>query len=183
MIQDVLDEAALMMEDSVEHVTGQFAIVRTGRANPQILQSLRVSYYGASLPLQQLANFTVPDPRLLVIHPFDRSAIPEIEKAIHGSDLGINPTNDGAVIRLAFPPLTEERRVELIRIVRKQAEGGRISVRNARRKAKTDLESLKGLCSDDDLRRAERDLQDLTNRVIRQVDDLLKRKETELLEV
>lgn len=183
MIQDVLDEAALMMEDSLEYVTGQFAIVRTGRANPQIVQALRVNYYGASLPLQQLANFTVPDPRLLVIHPFDRSAIPEIEKALHASDLGINPTNDGVVIRLAFPPLTEERRVELIRIVRKQAESGRVSVRNARRRAKADLEALKGVCSDDDLRRAERDLQDLTNRVIRQVDILLKRKETELLEV
>ncbi len=183
MIQDVLDEAALMMEDSVEFVTGQFAIVRTGRANPQILQDLRVDYYGASLPLQQLANFTVPDPRLLVIHPFDRTAIAEIEKAIHASDLGINPSNDGVVIRLAFPPLTEERRIELIRIVRKQAESGRISIRNARRKAKSDLDALRGVCSEDDLRRAERDLQDLTNRIIQQVDTLLKRKETELLEV
>ena len=167
----------------MEYVTGQFAIVRTGRANPQIVQGLRVNYYGAALPLQQLANFTVPDPRLLVIHPFDRSAIPEIEKAIHGSDLGINPANDGVVIRLAFPPLTEERRVDLIRIVRKQAESGRISVRNARRKAKSDLDALKGVCSDDDLRRAERNLQELTDRIIKQVDTLLKRKETELLEV
>ncbi len=183
MIQDLLDEATLMMEDSLEYITGQFAIVRTGRANPQIVQGLRVDYYGASLPLQQLANFTVPDARLLVIHPFDRSAIAEIEKAIHASDLGINPSNDGAVIRLAFPPLTKDRRVELIRIVRKQAESGRISIRNARRKAKSDLDALRGVCSDDDLRRAERDLQDLTNRVIRQVDTLLKRKETELLEV
>lgn len=172
-----------MMEDSVEFVTGQFAIVRTGRANPQIVQGLRVDYYGASLPLQQLANFTVPDPRLLVIHPFDPNAIAQIEKAIHASDLGINPSNDGVVIRLAFPPLTEERRVDLIRIVRKQAESGRISVRNARRKAKSDLDALRGVCSDDELRRAERDLQDLTNRVVRQVDTLLKRKETELLEV
>ncbi len=183
MIQDVLDEVALMMEDSVEYITGQFAIVRTGRANPQIVQDLRINYYGASLPLKQLANFTVPDPRLLVIHPFDRTAIPEIEKAIHTSDLGINPTNDGVVIRLAFPPLTKERRIELIRIVRKQAESGRISIRNARRKAKVDLDALKGVCSDDDLHRAERDLQNLTNQVIRQVDTLLKRKETELLEV
>ncbi len=183
MIQDVLDEVALMMEDSVEYITGQFAIVRTGRANPRIVQDLRINYYGASLPLKQLANFTVPDPRLLVIHPFDRTAIPEIEKAIHTSDLGINPTNDGVVIRLAFPPLTKERRIELIRIVRKQAESGRISIRNARRKAKADLDALKGVCSDDDLHRAERDLQNLTNQVIQQVDTLLKRKETELLEV
>ncbi|MCQ3803815.1 MAG: ribosome recycling factor [bacterium] len=183
MIEEVLEEAGLMMEDSIEYVTGQFAIVRTGRANPQIVQNLRVNYYGASLPLQQLANFTVPDPRLLVIHPFDRSAIPEIEKALHASDLGINPANDGAVIRLAFPPLTEERRMEMIRIVRRQAEDGRVSVRNARRRAKSDLDALKGLCSDDDLRRAERNLQDLTNRIIKQVDTLLKRKEAELLEV
>ncbi|MCE2526371.1 MAG: ribosome recycling factor [Actinomycetia bacterium] len=183
MIEEVLEEAGLMMEDSIEYVTGQFAIVRTGRANPQIVQNLRVNYYGASLPLQQLANFTVPDPRLLVIHPFDRSAIPEIEKALHTSDLGINPANDGAVIRLAFPPLTEERRMEMIRIVRRQAEDGRVSVRNARRRAKSDLDALKGLCSDDDLRRAERNLQDLTNRIIKQVDTLLKSKEAELLEV
>lgn len=183
MIEEVLEEAGLMMEDSIEFVTSRFAVVRTGRANPQIVQNLRVNYYGATLPLQQLANFTVPDPRLLVIHPFDRSAIAEIEKAIHASDLGINPANDGTVIRLAFPPLTEERRLELIRIVRRQAEDGRVSVRNARRRGKSDLDALKGLCSDDDLHRAERRLQDLTDRTIKQVDTLLKRKEAELLEV
>ena len=183
MIDEVLEEAGLMMEDSIEFVTGRFAVVRTGRANPQIVQSLRVNYYGASLPLQQLANFTVPDARLLVIHPYDPGAIAEIEKAIHASDLGINPANDGTVIRLAFPPLTEERRLELIRIVRRQAEDGRVSVRNARRRGKSDLEALKGLCSDDDLHRAERQLQELTDRTIKQVDTLLKRKEAELLEV
>ncbi|MDE0132343.1 MAG: ribosome recycling factor [bacterium] len=183
MIDEVLEEANLLMESSVEFVTGQFAVVRTGRANPQIVQNLRVNYYGASLPLQQLANFTVPDPRLLVIHPYDKSAIPEIEKALHGSNLGINPANDGVVIRLAFPPLTEERRMELIRIVRRQAEDGRVSIRNVRRGAKSDLEALKGLCSDDDLHRAERQLQDLTDQTVRQVDELLKRKEAELLEV
>ena len=183
MIDEVLEEASLLMETSVEYVTGQFAVVRTGRANPQIVQNLRVNYYGASLPLQQLANFTVPDPRLLVIHPYDRSAIAEIEKALHSSNLGINPANDGVVIRLAFPPLTEERRMELIRIVRRQAEDGRVSVRNVRRGAKSDLEALKGLCSDDDLHRAERQLQDLTDQTIKQVDELLKRKEAELLEV
>ena len=136
MIDEVLDEANLLMESSVEYVTGQFAVVRTGRANPQIVQNLRVNYYGASLPLQQLANFTVPDPRLLVIHPFDKSAISEIEKALHSSNFGINPSNDGAVIRLAFPPLTEERRVELIRIVKRQAEDGKVSIRNVRRGGK-----------------------------------------------
>ncbi len=183
MIEEVLDEAALTMEDSLEFVTAQFSTVRTGRANPQIVQNLRVNYYGASLSLQQLANFSVPDPRLLVIHPFDRSAIPEIEKALHGSNLGINPSNDGAVIRLAFPPLTEERRVEMIRIVRRQAEDGKVSVRNIRRGAKSDLDALKGLFSDDDLRRAERRLQDLTDQTVKQVDELLKRKEAELLEV
>jgi len=183
MIDEVLEEANLLMESSVEYVTGQFAVVRTGRANPQIVQNLRVNYYGASLPLQQLANFTVPDPRLLVIHPYDKSAIPEIEKALHTSNLGINPANDGVVIRLAFPPLTEERRMELIRIVRRQAEDGRVSIRNVRRGAKSDLEALKGLCSDDDLHRAERQLQDLTDQTVKQVDELLKRKEAELLEV
>lgn len=183
MIDEVLEEANLLMASSVEFVTGQFATVRTGRANPQIVQNLRVDYYGASLPLQQLANFTVPDPRLLVIHPYDKSAIPEIEKALHSSNLGINPANDGVVIRLAFPPLTEERRMELIRIVRRQAEDGRISIRNVRRGAKSDLDALKGLCSDDDLHRAEKQLQDLTDLTVKQVDELLKRKEAELLEV
>lgn len=183
MIDEVLEEANLLMETSVEYVTGQFAMVRTGRANPQIVQNLRVNYYGASLPLQQLANFTVPDPRLLVIHPYDKNAIPEIEKALQSSNLGINPATDGVVIRLAFPPLTEERRMELIRIVRRQAEDGRVSIRNVRRGAKSDLEALKGLCSDDDLHRAERQLQDLTDQTVKQVDELLKRKEAELLEV
>ncbi len=183
MIDEVLDEANLLMESSIEHVTDQFAVVRTGRANPQIFQHLRVNYYGASLPLQQLANFTVPDPRLLVIHPFDKNAIPEIEKSLHSSNLGINPANDGVVIRLAFPPLTEERRIDLIRIVRRQAEDGKVSIRNVRRGAKSDLDSLKGLCSDDDLRRAEGKLQELTDQTVKQVDELLKRKEAELLEV
>ena len=183
MIDEALEEANLLMESSVEYVAGQFAMVRTGRANPQIVQNLRVNYYGASLPLQQLANFTVPDPRLLVIHPYDKGAITEIEKALHGSNLGINPANDGVVIRLAFPPLTEERRMELIRIVRRQAEDGRVSIRNVRRGAKSDLDALKGLCSDDDLHRAERQLQDLTDQTVKQVDELLKRKEAELLEV
>ncbi len=183
MIDEVLEEASLLMESSVEYVTGQFAMVRTGRANPQIVQNLRVNYYGASLSLQQLANFTVPDPRLLVIHPYDKNAISEIEKALHSSNLGINPATDGVVIRLAFPPLTEERRMELIRIVRRQAEDGRVSIRNVRRGAKSDLEALKGLCSDDDLHRAERQLQELTDQTVKQVDELLKRKEAELLEV
>jgi ribosome recycling factor len=183
MIEELLKEAREKMENAVEHVGSDFSTVRTGRANPQILNRVVVEYYGSSTPLQQLATFSVPEPRLLVISPFDKSSIQAIEKGLQEADLGLNPSNDGQVIRLAFPPLTEERRRDLIKVVRGMAEEGRVSVRNIRRHTKSDMEALHGEISDDDIHRAEKELQDLTDRFVASIDELLGRKEAELLEV
>lgn len=183
MIRDLLDEAGDKMRHAVEHVGGEFATVRTGRANPGILHRIVVDYYGTATPLQQLASFTVPEPRMLVVQPYDRSSMGAIEKAIQSSDLGLNPSNDGTVIRLVFPNLTEERRRELIKLVKHMAEEGRVAIRNIRRRTKEDVEALHGDISDDDIRRAEKDLQELTDRHVGDVDRLLQAKEHELLEV
>ena len=183
MISDVLAEARKKMEQAAEHVSSEFTTVRTGRANPQILHRISIDYYGTSTPLQQLASFSVPEPRLLVVQPFDKSSLNTIEKAIRASDLGLNPSNDGNVIRLAFPPPTEERRKELMRMVRHMAEEGRVAVRNVRRHSKDDIESLKGEVSDDEIRRGERELQELTDQWVDRIDDLLSGKENELAEV
>ncbi|MBU1865090.1 MAG: ribosome recycling factor, partial [Actinobacteria bacterium] len=145
----------MKMDHAVEHVQGEFSTVRTGRANPAILHRVMVDYYGSATPLQQLASFSVPEPRLLVVAPYDKSAMKDIERALQASELGLNPSNDGTVIRLAFPPLTEERRIDLIRVVRHMAEEGRVAVRNVRRHTKDDIESLEGDVSEDDVRRAE----------------------------
>ena len=183
MIEELLGEAETKMDHAVEHVQGEFGTVRTGRANPSILHRVTVEYYGTQTPLQQLASFSVPEPRLLVVQPFDKSTIADIERALQASELGLNPSNDGNLIRLAFPPLTEERRIELIRVVRHMAEEGRIAVRNVRRHTKDDLESLKGDVSEDDVRRAEDRLQEITDRHTTRIDELLEHKEQELLEV
>lgn len=183
MIEEVLAEAGEKMDQAVEHVMSEFATVRTGRANPQILARVTVEYYGQPTPLLQLASVSVPEPRLLLVAPFDRSTINDIERAISQSDLGLNPSNDGQVIRLAFPPLTEERRDELVKVVRHMAEEGRIAVRNIRRHAKSDIEALHGEISDDDIRRAESELQDVTDRHTDRIDTLLEHKEAELREV
>lgn len=183
MIEEVLAEAGEKMDQAVEHVMSEFATVRTGRANPQILARVSVEYYGQPTPLLQLASVSVPEPRLLLVAPFDRSTVNDIERAISQSDLGLNPSNDGQVIRLAFPPLTEERRDELVKVVRHMAEEGRIAVRNIRRHAKSDIEALHGEISDDDIRRAESELQDVTDRHTDRIDTLLEHKEAELREV
>jgi ribosome recycling factor len=183
VINDLLDEAEHKMEMAVDHVAGEFATVRTGRANPQLLQRITVDYYGTPTTLQQLATIAIPEPRLLVIQPFDKSTVGDIEKAIQNSDLGLNPSNDGNVIRIAFPPLTEERRKELIRLVRHMAEEGRVAVRNVRRHIKSDMEALHGEISDDDIRRGEDELQKLTDTYVEKIDSLLANKEAELLEV
>lgn len=183
MIPELLAEARSKMEHAVEHVASEFATVRTGRANPQILNRISVEYYGQQTPLQQLASFSVPEPRLLVVQPFDKGSIGDVERAIRESDLGLNPSNDGTVIRLAFPPLTEERRKELIRLVRHMAEDGRVAIRNVRRHTKSDVESLHGEISDDDIHRAEKDLQEITDEFIGKIDGTLEHKESELLEV
>ncbi|MFP3915954.1 MAG: ribosome recycling factor [Actinomycetota bacterium] len=183
MIKELLAETDQKMGQAVEHVAAEFATVRTGRANPQILKRITVDYYGTQTPLLQLASVSVPEPRLLVISPFDPSSINDIEKAISASDLGLNPNNDGQVIRIAFPPLTEERRDELVKLVRHMAEEGRVAVRNLRRHCKSDIEELHGEISDDDIHRAENDLQELTDRHVNRIDSHLEDKEAELREV
>ncbi len=183
MITELLEDAGHKMEMAVEHVANEFSTVRTGRANPQLLHRIHVEYYGSPTPLQQLASISVPEPRLLVVQPFDKSSLGNVEKALQQSDLGLNPTNDGNVIRIAFPPLTEERRRDLIKVVRNMAEEGRVAVRNIRRHTKTDMEALHGEISDDDIRRGEDELQKLTDRYVERIDALLSNKEEELLEV
>ena len=183
MIDEFLQDAQQRMDQAIEHVQGEFSTIRTGRANPGILQRVMVDYYGSPTPLQQLASFSVPEPRLLVVSPYDKSSIGDIEKGINASGLGLNPSSDGNVIRLAFPPLTEERRRELIRVVRSMAEEGRVAVRNVRRHSKDDIEALEGEISEDDIRRAERELQDITDGHTARIDELLEHKEQELLEV
>ena len=183
MIEELLAEARTKMEAAVEHVQGEFGTVRTGRANAGILHRVMVDYYGSPTPLQQLASFSVPEPRLLVVQPFDKTSMADIERAIQSSDLGLNPSNDGQVLRLAFPPLTEERRRDLVRVVKHMAEDGRIAVRNVRRHTKDDIESLEGDVSEDDVRRGEAKLQDITDGFVTRIDELLEHKEAELLEV
>jgi ribosome recycling factor len=183
MISDLLTEAEHKMEMATDHVATEFSTVRTGRANPQLLQRILVDYYGTPTPLQQLASIAVPEPRLLVVNPFDRSTVSDIERAIQQSDLGLNPSNDGSVIRIAFPPLTEDRRRDLIKVVKHMAEEGRVAIRNIRRHLKTDMEAMHGEISDDDIRRGEDELQKLTDRFVVTIDQLLANKEEELLEV
>lgn len=183
MISDLLTEAEHKMELAIDHVASEFSTVRTGRANPQLLQRITVEYYGSPTPLQQLASISVPEPRLLVVQPFDKSTVGDIERALQTSELSLNPTNDGNVIRIAFPPLTEERRKDLAKVVRNMAEEGRVAVRNIRRHSKNDMESMHGEISDDDIRRGEDELQKLTDRYVEKIDRLLGHKEEELLEV
>ena len=181
MINDLLRDAEHKMDQAVVHAKQEFGGIRTGRANPGLLSRINVDYYGTQTPLQQIAGFTVPEARLLVIQPYDRTAIPAIERAIQEADLGLNPSNDGNVIRLSFPSLTEERRRELIRVVRNLAEEGRISIRNVRRHYKDLIESEDR--SEDDIHRAEKVLQTKTDEHIERLDGILATKEEELLEV
>lgn len=181
----VVAETREKMRKALDHLRDEFAGVRSGRAVPGLVEKLKVDYYGSEVPLQQLAGFSVPEPRMLVVSPYDKGAIKAIEKAIQASDLGINPSNDGQVIRLTFPPLTEERRKELVKVVKHRAEEGRIAVRNIRRQARHDLEAFEkdGDLSEDELDRAEKELEKLTHDVVSEIDEILARKEQELLEV
>jgi ribosome recycling factor len=185
VISMVLEEGRDKMAKAVAHARSEFVGVRTGRATPALVEKLPVDYYGAEVPLQQIAGFSVPEARLLVITPYDRNAVGAIEKAIQQSALGLTPSNDGQVIRLNFPPLTEERRKELVRLVRGMAEDGRVSIRHARRSARHDLEAFEkdGEISADELARAEKELDKLTHRYEADVDTALEHKEQELLEV
>ncbi|MGA9596660.1 MAG: ribosome recycling factor [Acidimicrobiia bacterium] len=183
MIDELLAEAKSRMDHAIEHTVGEFGTVRTGRANPGLLHRITVDYYGTQTPLQQIAGFSVPEARMLLVQPYDKSSINAIEKAIMKADLGLNPSNDGNIIRLVFPQLTEERRRDLIRVVRQLAEDGRIAVRNVRRHVKDGIEALEGDVSEDDVRRAEKELQEMTDTHVQKIDELLEKKEEELLEV
>jgi ribosome recycling factor len=185
LIGAVLSDSREKMTKAIEHTRHEFSGVRTGRASPGLIENLRIDYYGSETPLKQLAGFNVPEARLLVVTPYDKSSMGAIEKAIQNSDLGINPSNDGQVIRLSFPQLTAERRKELVRVVHHKAEDGRVAVRNVRRAARKDLEALEkdGDISTDELDRAEKELEKITHDYVAEIDRMLQHKEQELLEV
>jgi ribosome recycling factor len=182
---EIIADCKDKMAKAVEHLRDEFSRVRTGRATPALVEKMRVDYYGSEVPLQQLAGFTVPEPRVLVIQPYDKGAMAAIEKAIQQSDLGINPSNDGQVVRLVFPELTADRRKDLVKVVKHQAEEGKVAIRNLRRHARQELEALEkgGEISRDELERIEKDLEKATHDVVAEVDQLLSHKEHELLEV
>jgi ribosome recycling factor len=184
-VESALQDATRKMKSAVSVFREDLGAIRTGRAAPAILARLVFDYYGTQQPIKDMASMSVPEPRLLVIQPFDKSAIPAIEKAIQSSDLGITPSNDGNVIRLSFPPLTEERRKDLIKVVHQRAEEARVAVRNVRRHSKEEMERLERehTISEDDLRRGEKELQRLTDQFVTEVDEASAHKEHELLEV
>lgn len=185
MIEDVFNHARDRMAKAVEALRRELATIRTGRAHPGLVEHLRVEYYGVPTPLNQLATISVPDPRLLTIQPWDRQAIGAIEKAILKSDLSLTPTNDGTIIRLSIPQLTEERRRELAKLVRKKVEDGRVEIRNIRRDAHDELRRLQRekLISEDDQYRGQEKLQKLTDEYIQQVERVGEEKEAELLAI
>jgi ribosome recycling factor len=184
VIADVLSDATTRMQKAVEVAKDDFATVRTGRANPQLFQKIMGSYYGTPTPLAQLASLANPEARTLVVTPYDKSALKDIEQAIRDTpNLGANPSNDGNIVRVTLPELTEERRKEFVKIVRTKAEDAKVSVRNIRRKAKDDLDALKGEVGDDEVARGEKELEHITKTNVDAIDDALKRKEAELLEV
>ena len=185
MIDDTLLEAEEKMEKAVAVAKDEFAGIRTGRAHPAMFNKITAEYYGTQTPVNQLASFHIPEPRMVVIQPFDKSSLAALERAVRNSDLGVNPANDGTIIRVVFPELSEERRREYIKIARHKAEDSRVSIRNIRRHAKDSLDKLVkgGEAGEDEVRRAERELEDLTHTYVAQVDELLKHKEAELLEV
>ena len=184
MINDILNEADGKMDKSVAATREEFATIRAGRAQPSMFSKIMVDYYGTPTPLAQLASLANPEARTLVVTPYDKSALKDIEQAIRDTpNLGANPSNDGNIVRVTLPELTEERRKEYVKIVRSKAEDARVSVRNIRRKAKDDLDALKGEVGDDEVSRAEKELEQLTKSNVDAIDDALKRKEAELLEV
>jgi ribosome recycling factor len=185
LLDAVLDDAKEKMGRAVDHARIDFAGVRSGRASSGLVENLKVDYFGSDVPLKQLASFNVPEARLLVISPFDKGSMKSIEKAILNSDLGLTPSNDGAVIRLSFPQLTAERRRDLVKVVKHKAEEARVAIRNLRRAARHDLEALErdGDISSDELDRAEKEMEKLTAEHVAEIDRLVQHKEAELLEV
>lgn len=184
-IDDSLLEAEEKMDKAVSVAKDDFATIRTGRANPAMFNKINVEYYGTYTPLNQLASFTSPEPRMIIVSPYDKSSMAAIQKAIRDSDLGVNPTDDGTIIRVALPQLTEERRRDYIKVARHKAEDARVSIRNIRRTAKEELDRIvkNGEAGEDEGGRAEKALEALTKRYVEQVDEVLRHKETELLEV
>ncbi len=185
MIDEVCLESEASMEKAIEHAQHEFSRLRSGKATTALVDGIRVEAYGSLMPLSQMATVTVPEPRLIVVQPWDKSTIKDIEKAIMKSDLGLNPSNDGSVIRLAIPQLTEERRKDLVRMVKKLAEDGRVSVRSIRRDANERLKSMvkKGEISEDQMHDGLEEIQKLTNRYVKKIDELTAKKEAELMEV
>lgn len=185
MIDETLFEAEEKMEKAVGVLRDDLATIRTGRATPQMFSKIVVDYYGAPTPVNQLATLTVPEPRMAIISPYDKGSLTAVEKAIRDSDLGVNPTSDGNIIRVTFPQLTEERRRDLIKVARAKAEDGRIAIRNVRRHAKEALDKLAkdGETGKDDVERAEKELEKTTHRYVESVDEALRSKESELIEV
>jgi len=185
VIDETLFEAEEKMEKAVSVARDDFGTIRTGRANPGMFNKIMVDYYGAPTPVNQLASFHVVDARMLTLTPYDKSAMDAVERAIRDSDLGVNPTHDGAIIRVAFPQLTEERRKEFIKVAHRKAEDAKIAIRNIRRHAKDELDRMAkdGEVGEDDVTRAEKELEKVTHRHVASVDELLKHKEAELLEV
>lgn len=185
LIEAALEETRDKMHKVVEHTKAEFSAIRTGRAAPALVERIKVDYFGSEVPLQQLAGFNVPEARVLVINPYDKGAIKAIEKAIQTSDLGLNPSSDGQVLRLSFPPLTEERRRDFVKVARQRAEDGRVAVRAVRRATRHELEAWEkdGEISSDDLDWAEHELESVTHERVTEIDHLLAHKEQELLEV
>lgn len=185
MIDEALFDAEEKMEKAVSVAREDLATVRTGRATPAMFSRIHVEYYGAPTPLNQMASISIPEARMAIIKPFDASQLQSIERAVRDSDLGVNPGNDGAIIRVVFPQLSEERRKEMVKLAKTKGEDARISIRNIRRKAKDELDRIAkdGEAGEDEVARAEKELQHVTDRYVTQVDELVKHKEAELLEV
>ncbi|HZM56979.1 MAG TPA: ribosome recycling factor [Acidimicrobiales bacterium] len=181
----VVADAREHMAKAVDHAQAEFGAIRTGRATPALVEHLKIEYYGTETELRQMAGFSVPEARLLVVSPYDKGSLPAIEKALQSSDLGITPSNDGSVIRLSFPVPTEQRRKELVKVVKQKAEDGRVTVRNFRRSARHDLDAMQkdGDLSSDELERVEKDLDKITQDHVAAIDKLLAHKEQELLEI
>lgn len=185
MYLEVHKQAEGKMKKTIKAYKDELASIRAGRANPALLDRISIDYYGVSTPLKQVANISAPEPRLLVIHPWDVKILPEIERAILKSDLGLNPSNDGKIIRLPIPQLTEERRKELLKIVKKASENAKIAIRNTRREANDTLKKMQksGELTEDDLKLAEEQVQKLTDKYIEEVEKILEKKEKDLMEV
>ncbi|MBV1848620.1 ribosome recycling factor [Catellatospora sp. KI3] len=185
MIDDTLLEAEEKMDRAVEHAKEEFAAIRTGRANAAMFSKIVIDYYGTPTPLPQMASIGVPEPRMVIIKPYDTSQIGAMERAIRDSDLGVNPGNEGTQLRIMVPPMTEERRRDMTKIARAKGEDAKVAVRNVRRKAKEELDRIvkDGEAGEDDGRRAEKELDDLTGKYVAHIDELIKHKEAELLEV